>query len=517
MQADLLAGRVALALGRPADADTDLTRAAARRDRGAPLGRIAGWLAQALRAEAAGDARGTLHACRRGLAALDEVLLTLGAGELRSQATVHGTELAGCALRTSMHAGRPRDLLTWSERWRATALSVPAVRPPADSPLQRDLAALRDLNARADRTRGNGEPSLTLDRARRRLERAVVAGTRRVRATAHTPDPAFDAGALLDALGDGQLVELVAVDGELRVLLCGGGRVRLSRAGRLADAVAEVEYARALLRRLAFAGPQAPAGPALSTLDAQATRLERLLLGEAADQLRHGPVVVVPPGLLHATPFALLPCLRERAFTVAPSARAWLRAHRAEPPAGRAVVLVRGPGLAGAGAEVDTLRGEYARPTVLADGAATAERVLAALDGAWLAHVAAHGHFRADSPLFSSMSLDDGPLIVHDLQRMRRAPFRLILPSCDSGQLAAVGADELLGLAAALLPLGTASVVASVVPVNDRATVEVMLALHGALRAGAGVAEALLAARCDQPDDPVRRATAVSYVAIGAG
>jgi hypothetical protein len=31
------------------------------------------------------------------------------------------------------------------------------------------------------------------------------------------------------------------------------------------------------------------------------------------------------------------------------------------------------------------------------------------------------------------------------------------------------------------------------------------------------VAEALLAARCDQPDDPERRATAVSYVAIGAG
>jgi hypothetical protein len=48
---------------------------------------------------------------------------------------------------------------------------------------------------------------------------------------------------------------------------------------------------------------------------------------------------------------------------------------------------------------VDVLRGEYARPTVLADGAATAERVLAALDGAWLAHVAAHGHFRADSTL----------------------------------------------------------------------------------------------------------------------
>jgi CHAT domain-containing protein len=225
----------------------------------------------------------------------------------------------------------------------------------------------------------------------------------------------------------------------------------------------------------------------------------------------------VPPGLLHATPFALLPSLYERAFAVAPSARAWLRAQRAELPAGRGVVLVRGPGLADVGSEVDTLGGTYAHSDVLADGNATAERVLAALDGAWLAHLAAHGHFRADSPLFSSLDLDDGPLTVHDLHRLRRAPYRLILPSCDSGQVAAVGADELLGLAAALLPLGTAALVASVVPVNDRATVEVMLALHGALQAGAGVAQALLAARLAQPDDPVRRATALSYLAIGAG
>jgi AbrB family looped-hinge helix DNA binding protein len=80
--------------------------------------------------------------------------------------------------------------------------------------------------------------------------------------------------------------------------------------------------------------------------------------------------------------------------------------------------------------------------------------VLAAIDGAGLAHIAAHGTFRADSPMFSSLRLDDGPMTVHDLERLRRAPFRLILPSCESGLLVPASADELLGLASALLPLG---------------------------------------------------------------
>jgi hypothetical protein len=74
-------------------------------------------------------------------------------------------------------------------------------------------------------------------------------------------------------------------------------------------------------------------------------------------------------------------------------------------------------------------------PVVLAAGSATTARVLAAIDGAGLAHIAAHGTFRADSPMFSSLRLDDGPMTVHDLERLRRAPFRLILPSCESGVL----------------------------------------------------------------------------------
>jgi CHAT domain-containing protein len=224
---------------------------------------------------------------------------------------------------------------------------------------------------------------------------------------------------------------------------------------------------------------------------------------------------VVPPGRLHAVPWSMLPALRGTPVRVAPSAATWLRARQAPPPRRRRVALVGGPGLEGTAAEVGKIAQGYPDAVVLTDGQATADRTLAALDGAWTAHVAAHGAFRADNPLFSSLRLDDGPLTVYDLGRLRRAPFRLVLSSCDSGVAAHVGADELLGMVSALVPLGTVNLLASVVPVNDAATAPVMMAFHDQLRAGIGFAEALCAAQTSGVDDPVATATALSFVALG--
>ena len=110
------------------------------------LARAQGWLAEALRADAAGDRRRLLAACGRGLAILDEHQVTLGASELRAQATAHGAELAALAQRAALGTGRPRLMLSWSERWRATAHAVPAARPADDarSPGRPDRAPRRD-------------------------------------------------------------------------------------------------------------------------------------------------------------------------------------------------------------------------------------------------------------------------------------------------------------------------------------------------------------------------------------
>jgi len=516
-QAHLLAGRVALKLGRRDDADRHLAAAAQGRRRGPAMSRASGWLSEALRAEAAADPRRLLAACRRGLAVLDEHRFTLGASELRAQATAHGAELAALAQRHAARTHRPRLLLAWSERWRATALAVPAVRPHADAELNAGLAALREVTSRLEKARREGVPAVALQREQRRLESGVRACSLRARGTADVGRPVIDIADLLDELGRAQLIEIVDVDGILHVLVCGAGRVRQFRAGRTEDAIRAGNFARFALRRLARSRPGDDLDSALAILKADGPKLQDALLGPAAGYLGDRPVIIVPPGKLHAMPWALLPALGDRAFTIAPSARAWMRAHAAPPPGRRHVTLARGPGLVTDGAEVPLIAQLYEDVTVLAGAEATAGRVLSALDGAWLAHIAAHGSFRADSPLFSSLRMYDGPLTVYDFEQLHRAPYRLVLSSCDSGVLAPVGANELLGLVSSLLPLGTAGILAGVVPLNDYAVVPMMVDLHRYLRAGQTLAEAMCSVRRELTGDPIQQATAVSLVALGAG
>jgi CHAT domain-containing protein len=178
-------------------------------------------------------------------------------------------------------------------------------------------------------------------------------------------------------------------------------------------------------------------------------------------------------------------------------------------------VLVAGPGLESGGAEIDVIAGRHPEALLLRDGSATVERTLQALDGAAVAHVAAHGHFRDDSPMFSSLDLDDGPLTVHDFERLERAPHRIVLSACESGVVAPIGAGEMLGLVAAMLAMGSAGVVSSVAQVNDRATADLMLDLHAALDDGEDIGLALLRARQAARGDRVQAATAAAFLGMG--
>ncbi|MFJ1673301.1 CHAT domain-containing protein [Streptomyces bottropensis] len=508
-EASLLAGRIALALGWTEDAEKHLKVAARSRRVGPPLARMTGWTAQALWARAVGSGQGVLEACRRGLAVLDDHRMTLGASELQARATELGAGLAELAQQVSLESGGPRRLLVWSERWRATVLSAPPARPSADPALRSSLTAFREIAARAEEARIDGRPVPALEREQRRLEREIRSRTLHMSGDRDR----FDPRKLLRELGeDTHLVELAVLDGRVQVLLCGGGRVQRFEAGLLAEAETEAEHVQAGLLRLAHSGAEAW----LPAVEAAGRRLEELLLGPAARHLGSGPVVVVPPGGLRQVPWALLPSLRERALSVSPSASSWLRAREIEPPPCDRRVLARAPGLAAEGAEVPELADRYGGWQVLEHEEARVARILEELDGATLAHIAAHGTFRADSPLFSSLRMADGPLIVHDFERLDRSPYRIILSSCDTGRLANVDADELLGLVTALLPLGTAGVVASSAPVNDAAVVPLMLALHKGLSAGLSLAEALRDARAALPADAVHRATGWAFTAFGA-
>jgi len=529
VEAHLLTAQIALALGDAAAASPHLLRTARARYRGSAQNRVFGWHAAALRAEAAGSRRAIFAACERGLQVIDAYQLTLGAVEMRAAATAHGTALTKIAVREALAADDPPTLLRWTERWRARTSAFPPARPPDDDEFAAKLAMLRQTTRHLSQATVEGRPVAALERERRRLEDEIRGHALRTSGSAAEADARhLDIDRFLAALGETRLVEIVRLEDRIHVLVATSAGVRHHVAGTWDAAVRAAESSRFVLRRLAYrTGPGQADDPGqgirsdwaqmrLATLETLGTRLSEQILAAAVDDLGDGPLVIVPPAALHPVPWGLLPALADRAVTVAPSALAWLHARGIEPPSDRTVAVVVGPGLKGAQAEAVALADRYADAEILTAGMATAEKVLISLEGRWLAHIAAHGTFRPDNPLFSSLLMEDGPLTVHDLQRLGRAPYRIVLSCCDSGVTASAGADELLGLIAALGQLGTAGMLAPVVPVNDAATVQFSLALHERLATGATAAQALRDARLSSGDDPCSYATARAYVAFGA-
>ena len=503
-EALLLLAQVAGTAGAGRISRRALLEASERRRTGTPLARAAGWLAAALLARQRGDRRALLHACRRGLAAVDEHRDVIGDLELRALATGYGYELAVLALADMAAQRDARGLVWWAERWRGTALVGPTNRPPDDPELRTEAAALRDVTRRLG---GSPDEPLLL-RERARLEAALRNRYRHLSAGGSV-DALPVNGSLLDRFGDTVLAYLVVVGADLHLVTLVEGRVAYRVVGPLENARREADYARFALRRAAY-GRLAPLGRPGSTL-------ERAVFGEQGLP-GDGDVVVVPPAGLLTVPFGLMPSLRGRAVSVAPSLALWRRA--TQPPstavAGRQrVTLVAGPRLSAAQQEIVALAGTHEEATVLSGTAATVAAAVAALDGARLGHVAAHGTFRADAPLFSSLEMVDGPLMIHDIDRMARPPTLLVLSACDTGGVRPIGADEALGLVSGLLALGVRGVVASVVPINDDAAVPVMTHTHDAVGRGGSLAEGLRRARMMSEPDSVTAATAAAFTAWG--
>ncbi|MDG4764187.1 CHAT domain-containing tetratricopeptide repeat protein [Solwaraspora sp. WMMD406] len=516
------AARLATALGRAGRATQLLTVAAGSRSRGTAPHRAQGWYALALRRRLAGDESGAARALRLGLAVLDGHRASLGATELRAHSGAYGQELAAEGLDIAIRRGVPAQVLTWAERWRANALGMRPVSPPADPDLATALAELRMVSAGLEDALLTGNPVQALRGRQARLEQRIrelargAAGGRLLDPPGRLAPPGVRD--LATALGDAVLLELVAHGSQLHAVLVRDGRATLHDLGPLAEAVRVARLHRFGLRRLVVTGDSADARAAVAHT---ATTLDRQLFDPVRRRVADRPLVIVPIGALHAVPWSDLATCAGRAVTVAPSAAAWLRAGGRPTPQGPSV-LVAGPRLPAGESEVRQLDAVLPGSRVLTGAAATAGAVTGALNGAGLAHIAAHGRFRADNPLFSTLELADGPLTAYELERLTSPPGCVVLSACDSGLAGIRPGDEVMGFTAVLLALGTRSLIATVLPVPADLTSTLMLDLHGRMRAGDAPATALANAQRAFGDGAggsvaAARATAAAFVCFGAG
>ncbi len=521
LDARLAAARIALDLGELTVGTEQLALASAARGSALPELKARAWYAHALLRQARGDPRGAESALRAGLAAIASHQAALGATELRVHAAAHGEDLARLGLAMALTRRDPTRVLAWVERWRAGTLQLRRARPPDDPTLAGDLAELRRLTAEIEQARLAGAIPRGLEADRRDVEARVVRTSRQAAGSLNGPLPRPPRpGELAVHLAGGTLVEYVECDGRLlAVTVSGRGIARLHELGPLAPVTVELESLHFGLRRLAT-GFGTPAGlvRARDTAAQAARRLAVRLLDPLARELGAGPLVVVPSAGLHPVPWGLLPGSADRPVTVAPSAATWVRAlSRPGPEAGGRTVLVAGPRLDAAQDEIRAIARSYPGAAVLVDSAATVEGVLAAMADAQRAHLATHGRLRTDNPLFSALELADGPLTVYDLERLPVVPRLVVLPACQSAVTAVRAGDELMGLATALLGLGTRTVVAATIPVPDLASKDLMVALHTHLSAGQPPAQALALARQSlDTRDPTSLAAAAGFVVLGA-
>lgn len=492
-EAQLLLARVLIARGRADDAAPLLDELGA--DRRAPAGtRVATWTARALMHHQKADDRATRHAIRTGLRLATEYAAVLGASELRAAAAADGRELAELGVRLALRTGDPAQVLTAAEVLRGRSLDRPPTRPPGDAALAADLGALRRVGAELALEREAGSSGLRAEQLR--LERAV---RDRVLSAPLDPDArpeALDLRSLAAHLGGRALISYVRSEDALHAVALVRGALTLHHLGPWSPIAQEIASARFSAHRLWRAqGSVVSLAAALAALEHSAGRLDALLL--APLPVDDQSLLIAPTADLHALPWGLLPSTSRRPVQVVPSLTWWQ--HRASRPsrAGGRTLLAAGPGPAHAGPEIRAIAERRPDASILTGRAATVEAVLAGLDGADLVHIACHGRFRVDHPDFSSLQMADGPLYVHDLHRVRRAPRVVVLSACEAARSAVHPGDELMGLAAALLARGTRTLIAPVTAVPDRAARELMIELHRRLADGEAPAVALAQASAD--------------------
>jgi CHAT domain-containing protein len=318
----------------------------------------------------------------------------------------------------------------------------------------------------------------------------------------------LDTAALRRDLGpDTALVEYTSLDGELLAFVVREGGVRVVRG------LGTEEEANALLAAFRFQTDalRHGAGGVRRHLASLAERTRRHLAGLYDLLLRPveaeiegcARLAVVPHRALHYVPFHALHdgsayVVEAREVSYSPSATVLRYCLAGGQSAYRSALLLglsdeRIPRVR---EEVRALAELFPRAVARLDGEATLAALREHAPASDVLHLACHGQFRPDNPLFSSLRLADGWLNVRDAYGLDLRRGGLVtLSACETGMSAVAPGDELMGLVRGFFSAGARSLVLSLWPVDDDATARTMSDFYTYLCAGSRPAAALRSAQ----------------------
>ncbi len=219
-------------------------------------------------------------------------------------------------------------------------------------------------------------------------------------------------------------------------------------------------------------------------LQATQSHLEALyaeLIAPLRPHLQGKHLIFVPHGPLHFLPFHALKSgdsylCDSHTISYSPSAAVFALCQE-KPPSNMAASLVMGipderaPHIL---AEVQSVAGILPQTDLFLGTQATVDVLKKKGSQSALLHIATHGTYRHDNPMFSGIRLGDGYLNLYDLYQMRLSARHVTLSGCATGMNFVAAGDELLGLQRGLFCAGAASLLLSLWDVHDRSTAELM-------------------------------------------
>jgi len=236
----------------------------------------------------------------------------------------------------------------------------------------------------------------------------------------------------------------------------------------------------------------------MQSTQAHLKTLYQELIAPMENSLKGAHLVFVPHGLLHYVPFHALhdgqSYLIDRfSISYAPSASVYtLCQQKPANTSGESLIMgipdTQAPSIA---EEVDALKSILPEAKAFVGSNATEEILKAHGPASRIVHIATHGYFRQDNPMFSSIRLGGSYLSLYDLYHLKLPAELVTLSGCATGLNVVRPGDEVVGLVRGLLEAGAQSLVLSLWDVHDRSTKDFMIAFYTQLQQGHSKAGAL--------------------------
>jgi len=363
----------------------------------------------------------------------------------------------------------------------------------------------KEMNQPASNEQRQREAQIAL----RERESRVLEITRQLhhrRSGASLQNQAFDVSRLQEQLRKNDaLVEYTTLDDELLAFVVTREQIHVERhLGSVAEIDRRLHALRFQIDTLRFGSQSVRKHlPSLTEkIKSHLNLLHRQLIGPLAAVLKNRNLIIVPQGKLHYLPFHALYdgdryLIESCEISYAPSAAIFQHCtKRSEHGSNHALLLgVSDEQTPRIHDEIRAIGGIFATTDAFVDRDATAAALELHSPAADVVHLACHGQFRSDNPLFSALLLADGWFTVRDAYSLRLNNSLVTLSACETGANVIAPGDELIGLARGFFSAGARSVLLSLWMVDDEATNQMMLDFYREVKAGSPLSTSLRAAQ----------------------